>query len=327
MHIAIGIDVSKNKLDLCWLRDPLTNKKKSKTFQNRPAEFKNISSWLLKNTGSQPRDILITVEPTGVYHEALIYHLHAEGFNIFLPNPSRIHAYMKAEGIVHKTDKSDAVVLARYGLQTHNRELWQPEAPEIRALKAMMRRLDALEADRQREMNRLEASEVSNSSERVLQSLKEMISVLEAEIKALQNDIDDHIDKNPQLKKNRKLLCSIPGIGPVVSRELSYLLTAKPFESAKQVASYTGVIPRIQQSGKWEGHTRLSKQGPSRVRAKLYMAAIVAKQHNPIIRNQYNRLLAAGKKKMQALGAAMRKLLHICFGVVKHQQEFQPQPL
>lgn len=327
MHIAIGIDVSKNKLDLCWLRDPLTNKKKSKTFKNQPTELNNISNWIRKHTGTEPQDVLVTVEPTGIYHEALIYHLHAQGFNIFAPNPSRVHAYMKAEGIVHKTDKSDAAVLARYGLQTNKRKLWQPEAPKIRALRAMLRRLDALEADRIRELNRLEASMISGSSERVIQSLKEMIRVLEAEIQALQDDIDDHIDQTPELKKNRKLLRSIPGIGPVLSRELVYLLTAKPFLTAKQIACYVGVIPRIQQSGKWEGHTRLSKEGPSRLRAKLYMAAIVAKQHNPIIRDQYDRLLVAGKKKMQALGAAMRKLLHICFGVVKHQQEFQPQPL
>jgi len=327
MHIAIGIDVSKDKLDLGWLRDPQTNKKKTKVFRNKSTELVELSRWILKNTAAEPQDVLITVEPTGVYHEALVYHLHAQGFNVFMPNPARIKAYMRAEGLVHKTDKSDAIVLARYGIQTSNLQLWTPEAPEIRELKAMMRRLDGLEKDRMREMNRLEASTISACSERVTQSLQDMIAVLDAEIKALQKDIDDHIDRHPDLKKNRELLTSIVGIGPVVSRELVYLLAAKPFQSAKQVANYAGVIPQVQQSGKWEGRTRLSKEGPGRLRAKLYMAAVVAKKHNPVVRDQYERLLATGKNKMQALGAAMRKLVHLSFGVVKNQQEFQPQPL
>jgi len=327
MHAFIGIDVSKEKLDLGWLRDPVTNKKKSKVFRNRREELQKVCDWILTNTKAQPQDVLVTVEPTGVYHEALLYFLHERGFNIYLPNPSQVKAFMKALGTVHKTDKSDALMLARYGAQSHDRRLWEPEAPEIRELKAMMRRLEALEKDRQRELNRLEASEITGASERVLRSLKDMIEVLEAEIRDLQHDIDEHIDRHPPLKKNRQLLESIKGIGPVMSREMTYLFAAKSFRSAKQAANYTGVIPKIQESGKWVGRSTLSKEGPARVRAKLYMAAIVAKQHNPVIRLQYQRLLAAGKNKMQALGAAMRKLVHICFGVVKNQQEFQPQPL
>jgi len=327
MHAFIGIDVSKEKLDLGWLRDPVTNKKKSKVFRNRREELQKVCDWILTNTKAQPQDVLVTVEPTGVYHEALLYFLYERGFNIYLPNPSQVKAFMKALGTVHKTDKSDALMLARYGAQSHDRRLWEPEAPEIRELKAMMRRLEALEKDRQRELNRLEASEITGASERVLRSLKDMIEVLEAEIRDLQHDIDEHIDRHPPLKKNRQLLESIKGIGPVMSREMTYLFAAKSFRSAKQAANYTGVIPKIQESGKWVGRSTLSKEGPARVRAKLYMAAIVAKQHNPVIRLQYQRLLAAGKNKMQALGAAMRKLVHICFGVVKNQQEFQPQPL
>lgn len=327
MHIFIGIDVSKEKLDLGWIKDPVTNKKKTKVFKNRLNELQGVSDWIIKNTQAQPQDVLITVEPTGVYHEALLYFLHEQGFNVFLPNPGQVKAFMRALGTVHKTDKSDAIMLARFGAQKHDRQLWEPEAPEIRVLKAMMRRLEALNKDRQREMNRLEASQTAGTSERVLQSLNDMISVLEAEIKALEQDIDDHIDGHPVLKKNRLLLESIRGIGPVLSREMTYLLAAKPFKSAKQVANYVGVIPKLRESGTFVGRSCLSKEGPARLRAKLYMAAIVAKQHNPAVRAQYERLLATGKNKMQALGAAMRKLVHICFGVVKNQQEFQPQPL
>ncbi|WP_370280201.1 IS110 family transposase [Pontibacterium sp.] len=327
MQFFIGIDVSKDKLDLGWLRDLTSNKKKTKVFKNHSAELTRVSDWILKNTKSGPQDILVTVEPTGVYHEALLYHLHECGFQVFLPNAALVKAFMQSLGTVHKTDKSDAIILARYGAQKPDRQLWQPEAPEIRELKAMMRRLDALEKDHQRELNRLEASEITGTSERVLQSLKDMIAVLEQEIRNLQQDIDDHIDRHPPLRNNRQLLQSITGVGPGVSREMVSMLTAKAFRSAKQAANYVGVIPRIQESGKFIGCSRLSKEGPARLRAKLYMAAIVAKQHNPLIKQHYERLLANGKNKMQAIGAAMRKLVHLCYGVVKNQEKFQLQPL
>ena len=112
-----------------------------------------------------------------------------------------------------------------------------------------------------------------------------------------------------------------------MARELVYLFAAKRFKTAKQVAAFVGLIPKLQESGKFKGYTKLSKQGPGRVRAKLYMAAVSATQHNPDIRAQRERLLKAGKTKMQALGDCMRKLVQICFGVVKNQSEYQPQTI
>ncbi|RTE67348.1 IS110 family transposase [Amphritea opalescens] len=228
--------------------------------------------------------------------------------------------------MTHKTDKSDAAMLSYYGEeQPQDIRLWQPEAPEVRELKSLMRRLSALEKDKQREHNRLESCEISDTSDRVRQSLHEMITVIEVEIEKLKQNIDEHIDRHPPLKKNRQLLESIKGIGEVMSRELTYLFAAKRFKTAKQVAAYMGLIPKLKESGKIKGYTALSKTGPSHLRAKLYMAAVTAKQHNPDIRRQYERLLAAGKAKMSALGAAMRKLVQVCFGVVKNQSEFQVQ--
>ena len=326
MTINIGIDVSKEKLDVCWLRDVGTGKKKSKVFRNQRKLFTDIIQWISKNTKTKAQNILITLEATGVYHEALIYFLHDQGFQVFLANPGKSKKYAEALGLVHKTDKSDAAMLARYGSsQAVDVMLWQPEAPQTRELKALLRRLDALEKDGQREKNRLEASEISACSERVVQSIGDMILVIETELIGLKHDIDNHIDQHPELKRNHTLLKSIKGIGDVMARELVYLFAAKDFKTAKQVAAYVGLIPKLKESGKFKGHTRLSKTGPSRLRAKLYMAAVVACQHNPDIKAQRERLLKAGKTKMQALGAAMRKLIQICFGVVKNQAEYQPQ--
>ena len=321
----LGIDVSKDKLDLGWLRDPKTLKKKTKVFPNKLNQFTALASWILKNTKAEPDQVFITIEPSNVYHEAIIHFLHEQGFKVFLANTGLTKKFMESIGAIHKTDKADSISLARYGHSLPEPRLWQPEPVEVRELKALMRRLDALEKDLQREQNRQETSEISGSSSRVLESLESMIKALEEEIKDLQSDIDDHIDKHPNLKKNRELLKSIRGIGNVMSRELVYLFAAKRFKNAKQVAAFLGLIPKIKESGKLKGKSMLSKNGPSRIRAKLYMAAITAGNYNPDIKAQKERLLADGKLPMQALGAAMRKLVQICFGVIKHQKEYQAQ--
>jgi len=321
-----GIDVSKEKIDIGWLRDSATNKKKTKAFKNTAEGHQLAKDWLLKSIKVDAEEIVVTIEPTNVYHEALLYFLHDCGFKVLLVNPGKAKKYAESINQIHKTDKSDAIVLARYGCAQFNQlELWQPEPTEVRELKVMIRRLSALEKDLQREKNRQEATLVSLSSDRVVQSLNSMIETLEAEIKCLQKDIDDYIDGIPHLKHNRQLLQSIKGIGSVMSRELVYLFSSKKFKNAKQAAAYLGLIPRLKESGKLKGKTTLSKIGDARIRAKLYMAAVSASTYNPDIKAQKARLLKAGKVKMQAIGAAMRKLIQICFGVIKHQIEYRPQ--
>lgn len=141
----------------------------------------------------------------------------------------------------------------------------------------------------------------------------------------LQQDIDDHINKHPNLKADRELLVSIPAVGPQVGNHLLAVIHNHQFQSAEQLAAYLGLVPIERQSGtSILGRPRLSKAGPARIRAVLYMAAIVGTQHNPHIKALYQRLQERGKTKMSALGAAMRKLVHLCFGVLKTRQPYQP---
>ncbi|TAA39175.1 IS110 family transposase [Corallincola spongiicola] len=321
---SVGIDVSKAKLDCCWLRDSQKNKVKCKIFKNQPDEFRHLGDWLVKNTGSQPDEIHVVLEATGVYHEAVALQLYDRGFRVSVVNPARPKKFAESMGYVHKTDKKDSVILAKFGEQAKP-ALWVPEPRKIRQLKALIARLEALDEDLQRENNRLEAAELTQASEIVIESLTTMLEALEAERKRLLSEIDDHIDNHPDLKKNRALLESIPGVGPVVSRMMLSVIGSRCFSSAKELAAFLGLIPRLRESGTMKGRTMLTKQGPANVRAKLYMAAVVAKSVNPDIRQHYDRLVKNGKTKMQALAAAMRKLTHICFGVLKHQSEYQPQ--
>lgn len=134
----------------------------------------------------------------------------------------------------------------------------------------------------------------------------------------MQREIAQHIDNDPDLRDKRELLLSIPAVGERVAQNMTALLASHRFGSAEQLAAYLGLVPVDWQSGSSiKGRPRMSKAGPAHLRKLLYMPAIVAAKHNPHVRALYERLLLRGKSKMSALGAAMRKLAHLCFGVVR----------
>ena len=325
--MIIGIDVSKAKLDCLWLKDSARNKVKTRVVPNTPEGVAALLAWAMKQTPEPIEALHFIMEATGVYHEALATALYEAGARVSVVNPARIHDYGKSLGVRTKTDKKDSYVIARYGASQHP-ALWQPEPDAIRQLKALIGRLNAIEKDVQRERNRLEKAGISRSSAEVITSINTVLAQLETEQKRLARLIDDHIDRHPDLKQDRGLLESIPGVGPVISRMMVALLRSRPFDSAPQCAAYLGLVPKHHESGSSvRGRSRLTKAGDATIRAKLYMAAVVSIRHNPDIKQQYERLLRNGKAKMSAICAAMRKLVHICFGVLKHQQPYQPQCL
>lgn len=325
MRVIIGVDVSKTKLDVAWIREIESGKVKTKVFGNTKPEFNALLSWVGKNTGAEVHQMRFVMEATGVYHEALAHHLHAAGAQVAVVNPAKTRHHARSFGTRSKTDKKDSVTIASYGM-THKLTVWQPEPAEVRELKALLLRLEAIEKDIQRELNRLEKAQISASSAEVIASIESMLVQLKQEKQRLENLIKQHIDQNPNLKKDVSLLETIPAIGPVLSRMMTSLIRSRDFESASQCAAYAGLVPIENESGSSiRGKTVLSKAGDARIRAKLYMGAVAAIKHNPDVRRLYERLLKKGKAKMLALGAAMRKLVHICFGVLKHQTPYREQ--
>lgn len=321
----IGVDVSKAKLDCLWLKDLQTLKVKTKVLANTVDGHKALLAWVQKNTGAELADCHFIMEATGIYHEALAYALHEAGANVYVVNPARVRDFAKSLGTRGKTDKKDSMVLARFGA-VNPLPRWQPEAPEIRTLRALLSRLDALDKDIQREENRLEKAEISQASARVIESIRVMLKALNEEKQRLEQEINDHIDRHPKLKRDRQLLETIPGVGSVLSRVMMAVIHSRNFDTARQCAAYLGLTPVPWESGSSvNAPPRLSKAGPPAVRAKLYMGAVVASTWNPDIKAHRERMLARGKSKMSALGAAMRKLVHICFGVLKQQTKYVPQ--
>lgn len=326
MTNVVGIDVSKSKLDCLWLREPNTPKVKTKVLPNDKKGHVALANWMTKTVSAPPESILVVMEATGVYHEQLAMALYEKGFQVAVVNPAQVKAHATSLGNTHKTDKQDSFVIASYG-NSRTVPLWQPEAREIRVLKALNARLQALEVDRQREENRLEKANISVASPSVITSIELMLAELAKEIRRIEDEIKDHIDGHPQLKTDKRLLESIPGIGPVMTRIMLAVIHSRDFTSAKQVAAYVGVIPVLVESGVFKGRSSLSKRGPAAVRAKLYMAAISAIQWNVDVAAHNRRMIEQGKTKMEALGASMRKLVHICFGVIKNQTPYSPQAL
>ena len=322
--MIIGIDVSKAKLDALWLKDTTTGANKTKIFANTAQGHAALIEWALHQTQSPLESLHFIMEATGVYSDAIAHALYQAGAQVSVLNPAHVRDYAKSIGVRTKTDKKDSGVLARYGA-TQQPRLWQPEPTEIRLLKALLSRYEAVNEDIQREKNRREKAEVSQMDE-VITSINTVLEHMVKEKKRLEQLINQHIDQYPGLKQDREFLESIPGIGPVVSRYMLSVLRSRAFELSPQSAAFLGLVPVHHESGSSvRGHARLSKTGNATVRAKLYMAAIVAIQHNPDIKKQYERLLKNGKTKMSALGAAMRKLVQICFGVLKHQKPYRAQ--
>jgi transposase len=319
---VIGIDVSKGKLDCACLNE--NNKLKVKVFPNSPMGWTGLVEWSVKNTGLAVNGLHFVMEAAGVYHEQLAVCLYGRGANVSVVNPAQVKYYGQSLGIRNKNDKKDSVVLARYGAHEKPKR-WQPEALEIRTLKALLARLDSIEKDLQREHNRQEKATVSQAPQAVLDSLAQMIGTLDAERKQLEKLIGEHIGSHKRLKENKALLESIPGVGKVIATRMLMVIGSRQFDSASQCSAYLGLVPVQHESGSSvKGRSRLSKAGNPAIRAKLYMAAVVATTYNPDIKAQYERLTNNGKSKMSALGAAMRKLVQICFGVLKHQQPSTP---
>ena len=191
-------------------------------------------------------------------------------------------------------------------------------------MQARRARRDAVAQNRRREHHRREKALATATPPRVQQSIAAAIAFLEKELGQLQQDINDHINRHPGLKDDLALLTSIPAVGPQVGSHLLAVLHRHDFQSAEQVAAYLGLVPVERPSGtSLYGRPHRSKAGPARVRACLYLAAVVATRYNPPIKALDERLLARGKAKKAALGAALRTLVHLCFGVLKNRQPYQ----
>lgn len=320
----LGVDVSKDKLDCCLLHDPAETKRKTKAVANSPSGLATLLSFVEKE-GIRPDELHVIMEGTGVYHQLAAETLCDAGMTVSIANPAQVKDFGRGMAVRTKNDTKDSFVLARYGALLKPAP-WTPPSPAARQLQAYIAREDAIKKDIQREHNRKEKSVIGRAPDDVLASIEETISFLNAQLQAIRKKIDAHIDRHPDLKDDMTLLTSIPGVGPETGHHMLSVMHTHRFRSAEQLAAYLGLVPVERQSGtSLHARPRLSKAGPKKMRATLYMPAVSALTWNPHIRALKERLAAKGKCPMAIVGAAMRKLVHLCFGVLKTRTKYSPE--
>lgn len=318
---VVGIDVSKRKLDVALL---VNGKVKSKVVENSPKGYGELHDWLVKQK-IVIAEVHVCMEATGVYSEPVAMGLQGLGMTVSVVNPACVKGFGQSENIRNKNDIIDAGLLARFCAVMHP-EPWAAPPFEQRQLRAWSDRLQALKDIRQQELNRIEAHAVAGLVDLVAH-VKEHVDWLDAQITQLEKDISDHIDRHPGLKHDAELMASIPGLGmATVAKILGHVGDVRRFDSAKALAAFIGVTPRQRTSGtSVRGRTMMSRAGDKSIRSALYMPGLVARRFNPILRTFADRLAATGLAKKAVIGAVMRKLVHLIYGVVCSGKPFDPE--
>ena len=300
--IFVGIDVSKARLDIA-----MRPSGESESVTNDKAGIQALVKRLAEIQAE-----LIVLEATGGVERWVTRALASAEFPVVVVNPRQLRDFAKATGQLAKTDRIDAMVLARFAqaVRPDVRPLPDEVTLELRALIARRRQIT--------EMIVAESNRLSGASKAVKKRIGAHIRWLEKELGRADEDLDQSIRQSPIWCHNQDLLKSVPGIGPIVSRTLLAELPELGQLNRKEIAALVGVAPFNRDSGKLKGR-RAIWGGRATVRAALYMAALVASRRNTVIRALYKRLLDAGKARKVALVACMRKLLTILNAMIKHK--------
>ena len=310
-NIILGIDISKLTFDVALLND---DKVKTKKFTNTSKGFSELKQWLKNN---EIDSVHACMEATGGYESKLAQYLYDNNFKVSVINPARIKGFSMSKLSRVKTDKADSKLIAQF-CQAMQPDLWKPTPLNIQELQQWVRRLDSLIANKNQENNRLDGA-----SEVVAINISTHIEFLDKQIQQVEELISNNIKGHQDLNDKSKLLNSIPGIGEKTIAIILAFLTVENFDSAKQVVAFVGLNPKPKQSGSSVlGAGRISKTGDADLRKAFYMPAIVSLRFNPIIKGFAERLSSVGKAQMIVVIAAMRKLLHIIYGVLKNKTPF-----
>jgi transposase len=297
----VGIDVSKAHLDLALHRQS--------TPQRLGNDADGIAALVAQLRPLAPR--LVVLEATGGYEAPCALALQEAGLPLLVVNPRQARDFARSQGVLAKTDRVDARMLAQFAATTALAPRPLPTGP-LRELAALVTRRRQLLEQRQAERNRR-----PQASGMIATSIDAVLAVLETQLASVTAAITALIRATPALAAPIARLRSVPGVGPVVAATLVAELPELGTLTRRQIAALAGVAPLARDSGRSRGRRQVWG-GRASVRRVLYMAALVATRRNPVIQAFSQRLLAAGKPKKLALVACMRKLLVILNALVKH---------
>lgn len=324
MKRVVGVDVSKDTLEVCYkVLDERVSIKGSRSFKNTLSGFSELVEWCLKRSAQKP---LFVMEATGVYHEEFTNYLYDKGYPVSVVLANKIKHYSKSLNMKTKTDKSDASLIASYGLE-RNPGQWKPMTAMYHTLRQLCRELLCIKQDTVRAKNQLHAIKVSyGSSEKICAIKERQISFLEDTITELETEIERLAAQDPAFDARVKLLTSIPGLR---AQTIIILLCETNgfagFNNIRQVVSYAGLDVSERQSGKYQGQSRISKKGNARIRQCLFMPALSASIYNLPIKALHERIVERNPKiKKKGIVAGMRKLLMLVFILWYKQEKYDP---
>ena len=306
-NIIAGIDVSKDRLDVAVRPsgEAFVVERNGAGLEMLVARLRELSPYL------------VALEATGGFETVVTAALAGAALPVVVVNPAQVRAFATALGQRAKTDPIDAAVIAHFAEATRPQPRPLPdEATQLLADLVTRRRqiIEMIGAERQREKR------VMNSHMR--KSITRLIKVLEKELTGLDTDIDDAVRGSPAWRDKEDLLASVPGVGPVIARTLIAERPELGQLGRKPIAALVGLAPFTRRSGQWRGRSFIGG-GRTTVRTVLFMGAMVAKQHNPVLKAFFDRLVAAGKPKMVALIAVARKLLTILNAILRDRRPWQ----
>ncbi len=302
----VGVDVSKSTLDIHILESGLHWQS-----DNSEAGTKRLASRLARYKLSR-----VIVEATGGYERKLVEQLAARGLPVVVVQPVQARQFAKAQGVLAKTDKIDARMLAQFGA-TMQPAVRPVQRGKIRYIRDLLARKRQLSESRTQELNRNQKAEKA-----LIPSHRRLIKVLDKEIDWVNSRLQKCVAEITEWKATYDLLVSVPGVGDGVAYTLLGELPELGSLSSRQVAALTGLAPYNHDSGSMRGKRRI-RGGRAPVRTMLYMAMMCAIQHNPVMKSFYNRLVSQGKHKKVAITACMRKLITILNAMVRDGKAWQ----
>ena len=303
----IGIDMSKETFAVAS-----SHGKETHTYSNDPTGFVSFK----KEYKAKFSQALIVLETTGGYELNLIRYLQKKKLAVHRANTRKVKHFIKSFGILGKSDSIDAKALAHYGAERHSSLELFVENPE-KVLQKLVERREDLKKMLVQEKNRLQAPDQKTLS----RSFKAIIAALNLQLKSIEDDIESYCKDHPQFNDKRKVLETVSGIGKVISAQLVALLPEIGTLDRKKIASLAGLAPHPYESGKKIGY-RCTRGGRESVKKVLFMAALTASRSNSLLGEFYKRLVNAGKKKMVAMVALMRKILVIANARLKEYEQF-----
>jgi transposase len=296
----------------------LDKKFRNKVFANSAAGFAELSAWLKAHA---PDRVHACMEATGTYWEAAAQYLADAGHTVSVINPALVRAHAQSLGLRSKTDAVDARVLADF-CREKRPVAWTPPSLAERQLRSLVLRHQALVDMQTQEKNRAQVVR-----DEVRESIEAHLSWLGEELARIEKAIADHLDKDPDLRGKRDLLDSIPGLGErTIAVLLAYGVSGERFNHAREFVAFAGLNPRVYESGSSvRARPRLSKIGHAALRYALYMPAMVTLYRTAWGKRFRQRLAANGKPPKVIIGAMMRKLAQVAFGVIRSGVPFNPE--